>query len=350
MKYFITIALALLIILASIIGYRQNIFNIVTLPYDDEQIGLQEQIIIHFSHVVAENTPKGLAAAKFAELVKEKTNGRVLVQVYPNGILYNDETELQALQKNEVQMIAPTFSKMTDLLPRWQVLDLPFVFEDEQQIKSLYEKSELKTMLLDELEQKKIKGLDFWHNGFKQIAANEQLIRETGDFTSLRIRIMASDLLRHQFQLLDAVPITTSFGNVYYEIERKGVEAQENTISNIYSKGFHTYEKNITLSNHGILGYAVLMNESFWDSLDGEIQQHIMDALNEMRNWQFDVSVEINNDSLRELESLPEVNIYSLTAEEKTEWKERLAPIYYYYEKEIDVTYYKLLLEHIENN
>lgn len=140
MKYFITIALALLIILASIIGYRQNIFNIVTLPYDDEQIGLQEQIIIHFSHVVAENTPKGLAAAKFAELVKEKTNGRVLVQVYPNGILYNDETELQALQKNEVQMIAPTFSKMTDLLPRWQVLDLPFVFENEQQIKSLYEK------------------------------------------------------------------------------------------------------------------------------------------------------------------------------------------------------------------
>lgn len=347
MKYFITISLATVLLIAGFIGYRQNSFTSDGLPYDDEQVGLQEQIIIHFSHVVAENTPKGLAASRFAELVKEKTKGRVLVQVYPNGILYSDDNELEALKKNEIQMIAPTFSKMTDLLPTWQVLDLPFVFHNEEQVQKLYQNNALKTALLDELEDEQIKGLDFWHNGFKQIAANDKLIQQVDDFTNLRIRIMPSEMLQQQFTLLRATPVTTSFGNVYTQIEKKGVEAQENTISNLYSKGFHTFEKNITLSNHGILGYAVLMNESFWKKLEPNIQNQIMDALNEMKNWQLMTSHDINQKSLTELKKLPNVTIHTLTKDEKQQWQAQLAPIYSRYDKQIDDHYYKLLREQI---
>lgn len=347
MKYFFTGAIVTLLILVLFIGYRQNFMNISSLPYDDEQNGLKEQIIIHFSHVVAENTPKGLAAAKFAELVKEKTNGRVIVQVYPNGILYHDENEFEALKKNDVQMIAPTFSKMTSYLPSWQVLDLPFIIETDEQLKQVLT-GPLKEELLAELNTLNIKGLQFWSNGFKQIAANDLPVIVPSDFQNLRIRVMSSDLINKQFSLLGAIPVTTTFGNVFYEIENKSIQAQENTISNLYSKGFHTYEKHITVSNHGIMGYAVMMNESFWNSLEPDIQQHILDALHEMSDWQFETSIAMNKASLQELENHPNVSIYFLTDEERFSWKQELMPIHDSFSREINDSYYKLLIEQVE--
>ena len=347
MKYFFISTILTLIILVSFIAYRQNFMNISSLPYDDEQNGLEEQIIIHFSHVVAENTPKGLAAAKFAELVKEKTNDRVIVQVYPNGILYHDENEFEALQNNDVQMIAPTFSKMTSYLPSWQVLDLPFIIETDEQLKQILT-GPLKDELLAQLEKLNIHGLQFWSNGFKQIAANDFAITQPTDFQNLRVRVMSSELISKQFSLLGATPITTTFGDVFYQIENNSIQAQENTISNLYSKGFHTYEKYITVSNHGIMGYAVMTNESFWKSLDSEIQQHILDALDEMNDWQFETSIAMNNASLQELAVNPNVHLHYLTDEERHSWKQAFTPIYDSFSREINDSYYKLLIEQVK--
>ncbi|MFF5995556.1 DctP family TRAP transporter solute-binding subunit [Lysinibacillus sp. KU-BSD001] len=347
MKYFFTGVILTVVILVSFIGHRQNVMNIATLPFDDEQNGLKEQIIIHFSHVVAENTPKGLAATKFAELVKEKTNGRVIVQVYPNGILYNDDNEFEALQNNDIQMIAPSFSKMTTYLPSWQVLDLPFIIETDQQLQQVLT-GPLKDQLLDQLAPLHIKGLHFWSNGFKQIAANDSPIIQLNDFQNLRIRVMDSDMIHRQFSLLGATPITTTFGDVFYEIENNAIQAQENTLSNLYSKGFHQYEKHITLSNHGIMGYAIMMNETFWNSLDPDIQQHITDALEEMSDWQFETSTKMNAASLQELAQTDGISIHSLTAAERRIWKDALGQIYDSYKHEINDSYYQLLIEQVK--
>ena len=346
MKYFFTGALLTLILLISFFGYKHNNANDSSLPYDDEQNGLSDQIIIHFSHVVAENTPKGLAATRFAELVKEKTDGRVIVQVYPNGILYSDENEMEALQNNDIQMIAPTFSKMTSYLPSWQVLDLPFLIETDEQLRRVLS-GPLKDRLLAELDELGIKGLDFWSNGFKQIASNDYPVLETDDFQSLRIRVMASELLSKQFSLLGSTPVTTTFDDVFYEIEKKNIQAQDNTISNLYSKGFHKYEKYITLSNHGIMGYAVMMNETFWNELDEELQQHIQDALYEMSDWQFETSIAMNRASEQELEALPNITLSSLSEIQRHRWKEKVSPVYDYYKNEVSDLYYKLLMEEV---
>ena len=134
LRFYVITAIITIIVLIATITYRLDIWNQKDLPYDDEQNGLDDHIIINFSHVVAENTPKGLAAIKFAELVKEKSNGDMIVQIYPNGIMYNDDNELKALKEGDIQMIAPTISKMTDALPSWQVLDLPFIFENDEQV------------------------------------------------------------------------------------------------------------------------------------------------------------------------------------------------------------------------
>lgn len=321
-------------------------FETKKLPYDDEQTGINEQVIIHFSHVVAENTPKGIAADRFAQLVKEKTDGQVIVQVYPNGILYNDETEYNALRDNSVQMIAPTFSKMSNLVPSWELLDLPFLIESEEQLASVLS-GDLKTMLLEELNKHGIVGLDFWSNGFKQIAANNFPVLYSKDFYSLNIRVMNSNMLLEQMQLLGALPIITDFDDVFSLMESGQINAQENTISNIYSKGFHTYEKHITLSNHGIMGYAVIMNEAFWKNLKPQHQQAIQEALAEMQQWQFKQSKLINEASLNALRSIEGVQIYEPTAQQLAEWKSLLEPLYMSYRNNGFEHYYSILLEQL---
>lgn len=347
MKFFLTGSFLTIIILIVLFSYRQNIFSTATLPYDDEQQGLSEQITIHFSHVVAENTPKGAAAEKFKELVEEKSNGKVIVQIYPNGMLYNDENELEALRDNKVQMIAPTISKMTNTLPDWQVLDLPFIIEDNEQLKTALN-GQVSKSLLQELERINVKGLTFWNNGFKQIASTSPIV-EVEQFKGKRVRMMESDILHEQFKLLDAKPIATPFGVVYSDLQQKIVDAQENTISNIYSKQFHTMETNITLSNHGILAYSVLMNEDFWNSLDADTQKIISDSLAEMQEWQFEQAVQFNKEDLNFLKANANVKIFELDEQAKNAWEKKLKPVYSHYEKHINGHYLDDLLDEINN-
>lgn len=337
-----------ILILIALLGYRQNIFTSTILPYDDEQTGLDNQIVIKFSHVVAENTPKGIAAEKFKNLVETKSDGRIIVQIYPNAMLYNDHNELQALKDGEIQMIAPTFSKMTDYLPNWQVLDLPFVIENEEQLERVLT-GPLSDKLLDELDSINIKGLTFWSNGFKQMASSDSPIIETEDFLDKKIRIMPSNILEEQFNLLKANPVEASFDDVFNELENQQINAQENTISNIYSKNFYEMENHITLSNHGILSYAVMMNHEFWDQLNTEDQTILLDALEEMKIWQFEQAVEINNNNLQALLREEAVSIYKLNKVSRNKWKKELFPIYDYFKKNVHPTYLDELIQEINN-
>ena len=278
LRFYTITAIITIIILVATISYRFDIWNKKDLPNDDEQIGLNDQVIINFSHVVAESTPKGLAAMKFAELIEEKSNGEMIVQIYPNGILYNDDNELAALREGDIQMIAPTISKMTEDLPSWQVLDLPFLFENNEQVYQALH-GELSEKLLQELNSINVHGLTFWHNGFKQMASNATPLLQVEDFKDLSIRSMPSEILKEQFTLLNAKPVVTTFNDLYEASQNNQVLAQENTISNIYSKGYYSLQPNITLSNHGILAYALMMNEDFWESLNEKQQQIIEEAL-----------------------------------------------------------------------
>lgn len=332
MRLYIITAIVAAILLIITISYRFDVWNTKDLPYDDEQVGLNDQIVINFSHVVAENTPKGLAVSKFAELVKEKSNGHIVVQVYPNGILYNDVNELTALKKGDIQMIAPTISKMTKALPSWQVLDLPFIFENDEQVYEILH-GELSESLLQELDSIQVHGLTFWHNGFKQIASNSTPLLEVDQFKELKIRTMPSDILKEQFLLLKAKPIVTTFNDLYVAIQNNEVIAQENTLSNLYSKGYYSMQPNITLSNHGILAYSVMMNAEFWKSLTDGQQKIIQDSLDEMQRWQHDQAVAINAENFQQLKADEEIHFYNISEKQREHWMEALQPIYDSYEK-----------------
>lgn len=256
-------------------------------------------------------------------ILSKKTNGRVKVEVFSNGSLYSDGEEMDALLRGDVQMIAPTFSKVTELIPEWQVLDLPYLFQDYHDVERTFTGSVGK-QLLAMLDSKGIEGLALWSNGFKQMTSTTRLLVRPDDFRGLRFRIMPSEVIEEQFRLLGGEPIVVSFDHVYRSLEKHEFDGQENTISNIYSKGFYKFQPYITISNHGYLGYAVMMNKSFWESLPRDIQQKITEAIQETTMWNLQQSKNQNEQELEEIKQNENIHIYELSEEEKSDGNRNL--------------------------
>lgn len=311
-------------------------------PTDHEQLSDEERIVIRLSHVVGENTPKGLASRYFAEKVKERTNGYVEVQVFPNSKLYKDGEELDALIDGDIQMIIPATSKITPLIPEWQVIDLPFAFDDVYEIQD-YLTTPAGKVLKKKLEEKDMYLLSFWDNGFKQMTNNVSALIEPEDFTDLQFRVMSSEVLVEQFSLLDAEAKIETFDQVYSHLEKGKINAQENTFSNIVNKNMHSVQKHMTVSNHGYLGYLVLMNADFWHSLPDDIQVIILDVLDETTQWEIEVAQKINEEDYQVLKDCKCIEIHELNEEEQQSWEEALEPIYDYFGKRYGAQYIEYL-------
>ncbi len=159
-------------------------------------------LVIKFSHVTSIDSVKGKAADAFAKLVTEKTDGKVKVEVYPSSQLYGDNDELDALVSGNVHMIAPSVTKMVKIDPRWQYVDMPYLFENEAHARKFFESDVAKTILeSDQLANNDIKGLVFWENGFKHFSNNKHPLVNVADFKGLKFRAQAGKVLEAQFKL-----------------------------------------------------------------------------------------------------------------------------------------------------
>jgi C4-dicarboxylate-binding protein DctP len=295
---------------------------------DLEQVSPEEKTVIKFSHVVAENTPKGLAAQRFAALVKERTNGRVEVQVFPNSTLYKDGEELQALQNGMVQMIAPATSKLSGLYPKWQVFDLPYAFKDENDVHKAMS-GYIGNRLFDELKQNNMLALAFWDNGFKQMTNSQRPLVNPSDFEGLSFRVMMkSHVLKKEFERLNARAVEGPFDDLYRALDAHDVDGQENTMSNIYSKNLYKAQPYLTLSNHGYMGYVVLTNQKFWAGLPDETRDVLESTLLEVTEWERQQAFLLDKQSLEEVVNSGLVQVHHQTEDEKNQWSIALKPVY----------------------
>lgn len=303
----------------------------VTEAIDHEVEGLNEKYVIRFTHVVAKNTPKDQAATYFAQLVKEKTDGWVEVQVFPNGALYRAQEEFEALKKNDIQMIAPGLAEVAVHDPKWNVMDLPYLFKKEDTYARAFE-GRIGELLYTGIERKGYKPLAFWDNGFKQMINNVRPIVYPNDVEGLTMRVMPSEALFQTYRLLRAKPVEYPFNEVYSVLSEGKIDGTENTLSNIYSKGFDRNQQFLTISNHNYLGYVVLMNPQFWASLPIEYQTIIEESMVEATAWVRKQAKELNDEMLTKISERSDIEIRSQTDEEKEMWRERLIPIYNMYE------------------
>lgn len=315
-----------------------------TLPVDYEQLSKEERIVIRFSHVVGEDTPKGLAARKFAQLVKERSNGYVEVQVFPNGFLYKDGEEMEALSKGDIQMIAPATSKVTSLVPEWSVIDLPFAFDTYEEVHD-YLAGPIGQDLISKLDSQELLMLAMWDNGFKQISNRDYPIKSPNDLQKLKIRIMPSEIISKQFSILGAIPKMIDFNVVFQQLEKEDIDGQENTLSNITSKNLHSLQNYLTVSNHGYLGYLLLMNKQFWSGLPAEVQELILETLVEVNEWEWETARKLDAEKLAELENCQCIDVYQLTLEEQQIWEDAFKPVYDYYIERFGAKYIDSLLK-----
>ena len=292
-----------------------------------------DPIVIKFSHVVAEHTPKGQGALLFKKLAEERLAGKVKVEVYPNSSLFGDGKEMEALLLGDVQIIAPSLAKFEHYAKPIQIFDLPFLFDNIQAV-DRFQNSDAGKSLLTSMEGKGITGLGYWHNGMKQLSANKPLY-EPKDARGLKFRVQASQVLEEQFKAVRANPRKMSFAEVYQGLQTGVVNGAENPYSNIYSQKMHEVQKYITETNHGVLDYMVITNTKFWSGLPDDVRSELGKIIAE-------VSVEVNKQSealnqgdKQRILDAKTTEIIALNDEQRAKWRDAMKPVWKKFEADI---------------
>jgi C4-dicarboxylate-binding protein DctP len=287
----------------------------------------QQPIVIKFSHVVAIDTPKGKGAEYFKKLAEERTKGRVKVEVYPNSQLYKDGEEMEALQLGSVQMLAPSVAKFGPLGVReFEVFDLPYIFETYADLHKVTE-GPVGKLLFQKLESKGIVGLAFWDNGFKEFSANKAL-KVPGDVKGLKMRIQSSNVLEAEIRALGGLPQKMAFSEVYQGLQTGVVDGTENPPSNFYTQKMHEVQKYLTMTDHGVIEYAVIVNKKFWDGLPADIRTALEGAMKDATKFADDIAKKENDDALEGVKKSGKTQVIALSADEKAAWKKALVGVH----------------------
>ncbi|MGN4124015.1 DctP family TRAP transporter solute-binding subunit [Lysinibacillus sphaericus] len=285
-------------------------------------------LVIKFSHVTSIDSVKGQAADAFAKLVAEKTEGKVKVEVYPSSQLYGDNDELDALVSGNVHMIAPSVTKMVKIDPRWQYVDMPYLFENEEHARKFFESDVAKTILeSDQLANNDIKGLVFWENGFKHFSNNKHPLVNVEDFKGLKFRAQAGKVLEAQFKSLQAGSATIAFGETYAALQQGTVDGQENTFNNFDTQKYQEVQKYFSVSEHGRLDYAIFVNKTFWEKIPADLLKAVEESLTEATTLAWDLASEENAKSFENIKNSG-IEVIELTPEQKEKIKAELEPVY----------------------
>ncbi len=288
---------------------------------------MAEPIIIKFSHVVAVDTPKGQAAEYFKKLAEERTNGAVKVEVYPNSQLYKDKEEMEALQLGSVQMLAPSLAKFGPLGVReFELFDLPFIFDGYDQLHQIT-LGPVGKKLFRKLETKGILGLAYWDNGFKVMSANKPL-KTPDNCKGLKMRIQSSKILEAQMRALKAIPQVMAFSEVYQALQTGVVDGTENPPSNLYTQKMHEVQKYATLTHHGYLGYAVIVNKKFWEGLPADIRTQLESAMADATEFANSIAKQKNEEDMAAVKSSGKTEVIELSPDEKALWKDALLKVH----------------------
>ncbi len=285
------------------------------------------EIVIKFSHVVAVDTPKGKAAEYFKKVAEEKTKGKVKVEVYPNSQLYKDKEEMEALQLGAVQMLAPSLAKFGPLgVKEFEAFDLPYIFDNYEELHKITQ-GPIGQSLLKKLEPKGLYGLAFWDNGFKSFSAKKPL-KTLADYRGMKMRIQSSKVLEEEIRALGGLPQVMAFSEVYQALDTGVVDGTENPPSNMYTQKMHEVQPHMSVTEHGYLGYAVLVNKKYWDSLPADVRKSLEEAMSEATVYANKIAKEENDKDLELIRKSGKTQVYKPTKEERTAMKKALLPVH----------------------
>lgn len=292
-----------------------------------------EKVVAKFSHVVTEDSPKGSAALKFAELVKQKSNGRMEIKVYPNSQLYGDKDELENLKANNVQFIAPSAAKLVGIDPRFQIADLPFLLGSFEANRRFFE-GEGGQKLNEKLAEQNIVCLAWWNNSFRHFTDKHTIIRKPEDMKGKKYRISAGGVATDIFASLGASGVQIPVSDLYTALQRGVVDGTFASINNIETEKQQEVVKYLTLAYVNTINYPVLVNKKFWDGLPDDLKKVVREAMAEATDFEWKMSEQYDKVSLEKLKK-EGMQVHELTPEERAVFQKALEPVYQKYEAKI---------------
>ncbi len=304
------------------------------------------KVVIKFSHNQQTITPPHKAAEMFKQMVEERTKGYYEVQIYPAQQLggLRDQVEGVALGTIEVtQQTPPTISLF---VPKVMVLDFPFLWTDEEAMWKVLD-GPIGQELLQSLEAKGLKGVDFWSSGFKNFTSGRKPIRTPDDFKGMKIRVIPSPLLSAQYDAWGASPTPVDFKELYTALQQGLVDGQENPPGTIVDVKLYEVQKYMTESRHGFLHYVMMFNKKWFDAQPKANQEILVQAMKEAGRWERKAMLDRDAEATRRIKAAG-VEVVALSPQAREQFRQLSLKVHEKFAERVDKDYLRRVYAEIE--
>ena len=283
-------------------------------------------LTLRIGHVVTEEGGEHLGSLKFAEVLDEKSGGKIKLEIYPNGQMGGNREMIESLQFGALDMALPALPALGGFTDKTKVFDLLYLFNDRKEAEKVLD-GPVGQQMSRAVESAGLKILSWWSQGFREMTVNKE-IRSPEDLKGIKIRVMENPLHIEGWNTLGASAIPMAFSEVLTSLQQGVLDAQENPYQNIYNSGFHRVQKYIIETDHLYGPLPVVFSKVNWDKLTPEQQKIILEAVEETKLWQREKQEEINNNIKKEILSGGSNVIVTLTPEQKGEFRKMILPLY----------------------
>jgi TRAP-type transport system periplasmic protein len=280
---------------------------------------------LRFAFQNAQEHPQGQGAKKFADIVEQKSGGKIKVRLFPSGQLGGDLQTVSALQGGTIDLTVLNAGLLVGQVKEFGLFDLPFLFESGKEADAVVD-GPFGRKLADLLPAKNLMSLGYWELGFRNLTNSRRPVTKLEEIQGLKVRVVQSPLYIDLFNTLGANAVPLPFPELYTALEQKTVDGQENPVTLINTSKFYEVQKHLTLTRHTYNPQIVIFSKRVWDRLDAEEKKLIEDAAQEARTFQREFSREQETKAL-EVVKAAGMQVVELPAAEVTRIREKVQPV-----------------------
>jgi tripartite ATP-independent transporter DctP family solute receptor len=287
---------------------------------------------LKFAFSLAKDHPLGQGAQKFADLVAQKSGGKIKVNLFPNAVLGGDPQNLSAVRGGTLDFTSMATGLLAGIDKQFMVFDFPFLFNSPEEAYALSD-GPIGTRLMNGLQAHGLVGLGIWDLGFRNMTNSKRPIERVEDLQGLKLRVIAAPIYLDMFNTLGANPVPMTFGEVYGALESKAIDGQDNPVGVIESAKFAEVQKYMSLTRHIYTGMPVLMSKKTWDGMSATERNIITEAANEAKAEERRISQATEAKAIEGLRKSMQVNGVSASEVERMRLKVR--PVVEKFTKEV---------------
>ncbi len=279
----------------------------------------EQQVTLILSNITTDAGE--LAGDKFVELVKEYSNGSIIVNHFPDNQLGDDKTVLEQTQIGDIDIAVSSTSPLVNVYPDYYLFDAPYLFLNRDDAINVGLKSEEAMAIRDGIEAIGLKGLAWWENGFRNTTSSDTPKRVPADVEGMKIRTMENDVHLAAWKAFGANPTPMAFSEVFTAMQQGTIDGQENPLAIITGNKFYEVQKYISKTEHIYVPFCVVMNLDKFNSLTKNQQDAIVKAMDEATEYQYEINAKLDKEAVKVITDAGS-EIIELTADEKAQWQQ----------------------------